>query len=124
MFGCLAFECAVDRLPESFFIKWLEHIVDRVLLKSLDCVLIVSCRENNVRLMIDLFEHVKAVHAGHLDIQEDQVWFKLVDLFNGLVALGAFADHFNFREADEVFSQQVAGQFLIINDQAGGIHIR
>src|ERR1035437_348094 len=91
--------CPQHRIHETLLLKRLEEIVDRVRVKCLDRVLIKSGHEDDRGQMRlgDRFEYAEAVQFRHLHVEEYQVRLETRDLLHGVLAIPAFAEHFERR---------------------------
>jgi hypothetical protein len=87
----LAFAETGDGAGEGFGLDGLEEIVEGVGGEGLQGVLVVGGDEDDVGAGGQVFEDLEAVHAGHLDIEEECVGAEGLDLFDGLESVGGFA---------------------------------
>ena len=77
----------------------LQQIVDRLHLEGADRVLVVGGREHDVRRRPrERLQHLEAVHARHLHVEEDEVGLPLLDHLQRLDAVGRLADHLDAAE--------------------------
>ncbi len=67
--------CFLQQLHQLFVIDRLGETVQLVFLKFLRCKLVKRGDKNDDRqaILVQRTQDVKTVHAGHLDIQQDQV---------------------------------------------------
>jgi hypothetical protein len=76
-------------------------------------------RDENDRRQLCAFEIVhdlEAVHARHLDVEEDEIGLGPVDHLDGARAVGADADDFNVGLQLEQCLKAIARELLIVND--------
>jgi hypothetical protein len=94
--------CAGDGCFEARGLEGFEQVVERMGFKCADGVLIVGCGEDHQRKMLagNFFQELKAVHLGHLDIEEEKVGRIAFDSGERVVAAGAFSDDGEFRIID------------------------
>ena len=71
-----------------------------------------------------LLQKGESIHPRHFDIQGEDIWVKLLDLFPRSVRIACRADDFEHRIGIDDSGQQLAHQGRIINDQnaIGGVH--
>jgi hypothetical protein len=62
---------------------------------------------------VDQFE---AAHAGHLNIQENQVRQELGNLAESLLAIVGFTNHFNALQAVQLLAKDFARDWFIVDD--------
>jgi hypothetical protein len=104
-------------------VKGLEEVIDGVHLEGADSVLVEGGGEDDLRtrelLVEELLDDGKAVEAGHLDVEEDEVWLVETYEVDGLDAVGALSEDFDaagfFEEVDEL----LAGEGFVVDDDGG-----
>ena len=116
----------LHRLRHPLLVERLEQIVNRVYFERLHRVLIKGRGENNLGkgdfLVQQFLDDAKAVEAGHLHVEKDQVGIVFadeVDAFDPVLALGH-----DVHVAD-IFQQEgkfVAGKLFIVHDDCGQGH--
>ena len=93
---------AGDRFGDAGFVERFQYIVDGVYIESLHRVGIVSGGENYMRhfhfALDQLFQYAKAIEAGHLHIEENQIRRVFFDQRYGFYAVAPLADQINFGE--------------------------
>jgi len=124
---------ALDGLLQPGGIDRLQQVVDRVHLEAFDRVLIVRGDEDDFRgrrarpgpdlLAEDLARDLEAVHAGHLDVQEDHVRREILDQADRLDTVRRLPDHVDAAHLRQEEAQLLARQLLIVDDQGSQIHI-
>jgi hypothetical protein len=79
---------------ESLVVHGLKEIIQSVHLESPQCMLLVSGKKDYRRQVLfrQGSKNLKAVHAGHLHIEKDDVRSKLKDLLDCRRAVVAFSD--------------------------------
>jgi hypothetical protein len=94
---------ALDGFGDAGFVEGLEDVVHRVYVERLHGVVVESRRKDHVRdlhlALGKLLQDAKAVEAGHLHIEKDQVGRMLFDQVDGLEAVLSLRDQVDFREA-------------------------
>ena len=128
----------VDGDLEPLALGGLEHVVDDALLEGLDRVLVVGGDENDLgaapepsafrlrpflvdRQLGDRPGGLDAVHAGHADVEEDQVGMVGLDQLDRLGAVLRFADDLEFGpHLAEAGAELLAQQPLVVGDHGGG----
>src|SRR5579872_615735 len=112
---------AVEGVMQPFLVEWLEQVIEGVCLKCAHCILVVSSRKNHDWhvLGIRLTQHLKAIHVGHLDVQEKQIGCTILKRLSRLNAVLAFGNDLHFRfllqKQPQLFSSQV---FIIRYDRS------
>ena len=84
-------------------------------------MLVIGRRENDHRQAIrrQLAQHLKAIHAGHLHIQKEQLRRVAPNLFQGLRPAAAFADNLDFRFVPQQMPDAFPGErFVVHNERA------
>ena len=103
----------LHRLGDTLLVKRFEKVVNRVYFEGFDGILIEGRREDDFRkrdLLIEQFlNHTKAIQAGHLDIEENQIGIVLADKVYGFDAVLALRDDVNVSDALEQIREFVAG---------------
>ena len=90
---------AVQGLADSVGIEGLEEVVGSVYVKGADGVLVVGSGEDELgeagELVVvnELLDDGKAVHSGHLDVEEDEFGLVLLDELDGFNAVAALGKH-------------------------------
>src|SRR5215213_9397030 len=110
----------MKRLAESLICERLEKIIQRVYFKCLQSIMVEGRDENDCRYAstINFRQHFKAVHAGHLYIQKQQVGRLLADEVYGRRTAGAFAYDLYLGISLKKVSEGTPGQRLVVNDQS------
>jgi hypothetical protein len=95
--GGNSFSCAINATPEPIIIEWLKKVIDRIHFECFDRVLIVSSYEyySGHALSANFGNHVEAAAAGHLNVEQYQVWILRENRFDGLRTASAFRDDFD-----------------------------
>jgi len=115
---------ALDRHGQALVVEGLQHIVDRAALEGLDRVLVVRGDEHHVGAAADGARGLQAVHAGHVDVEEEEVRGVLVDHAVHVAAVGHLvADLELGPEAREPRAQHRAQQRLIVRDDCRNPHV-
>ena len=88
-------------------------------LERLDRVLVVGGDEDDQRHPVPahLLDHLEAVGAGHLNVEEHQVRGEAADGVDGLAAVAALADDLDVGLGREEAGHALARQRLVIDDQ-------
>ena len=116
----------LHRLRHPLLVEGLEQVVNSVYFERLDRVLVKGGGENDLGkgdfLVEQFLDHAKAIEAGHLHVEKDQVGVVLadqVDAFEPVFALGH-----DVHVAD-IFQQEgkfVTGKLFIVHDDCGQRH--
>ncbi len=113
----LAFAEATYGAGEGFGFDGLEEIVERVGGEGLEGVLVVGGDEDDVRVGGQVLQDLEAVHAGHLDIEEESVGAEGLNLFDGLKAVACFTGNGEAFEGGEKTREAFAGAAFVVDDQ-------
>src|ERR1044071_7186178 len=110
---------ARERLAEPLVGEGLEQVVERVHLERLERVGVVGGDEDDGRDSFQLYlrEHVEAVHAGHLYVEEEEVGRPSADLRDGLRAAAALVDEFDVGVFGGEVPDRAAGHGLVVHDE-------
>src|SRR5215471_1884640 len=108
----------IERHPKPLAVDWLQQVVERAVFKSLKAILIVGGNKDDYRHSIgrQRRQHIKAVHLGHLNVEENKVGPQRVYAADGLVASGTFADDLDLGVARKQCSNFAAGKRLVVHD--------
>ena len=113
-------------MRDTLFVEGLEKVINRVYFEGFDGILIEGGGEDNFRkrnlLIEQFFDYAKAVQAGHLDIEENQVRIVLADKVYGFDAVLALRYDINIADAFEQVREFVAGELLVVHDYSGQGH--
>src|SRR5689334_22766888 len=125
--GLTAFDAVdgpVEGFVETFAVEWFQEVIECVYLKGLERELIVSRDKDDGRhgRAFDLVNYVEAAHLGHLDIEEDEVGFLLLDGLHSSGAIVTFGEQFNVRFILEQRANALSSQWFIIDDQGPDFH--
>ena len=110
----------LDGFGDAGFVERLEDVVDGVDVEGLHGILVEGGGEDHVRdfeLALDqLFEDAEAVEAGHLDVEEEQVWGMLFDEIDGFEAVLALGLEMDFGKGFQEEGQLFASGLFVVND--------
>ena len=93
-------------------------------LKRSDRMLIISRRKDDQRQVFgrNVLQHGKTIHAGHLDIEKNQINLVLFDLFECFRTRRTFGDQFNVRFLTQEQTNPFARRGFIIHDNRLKLH--
>ena len=116
----------LERLRQARLIERLEQVVDCVDLECLDGVAIESGGEDDLRqprfaVGEYLFEHRKAVEAGHLYVEEKYVRLVCADEIDGLNTVAALRQHLHAARGFEQVVKLLPGEWLVVDDHGGQV---
>jgi len=83
-------------------------------------VLIEGRREDHLRRILNLFQHLEAAHSGHLHVQKNQVGMQFLDEFDSLLSIASLAKNLDAGVRPEQTPQLGAGDTFVVYDQ--GFH--
>ena len=114
---------AFERLLEARLVERLEEEVERVNLERADRVRVVRGHEDDGRhvVAVEVLDDVEAVHARHLDVEEDEVGLLALDHLDGARAVGAGADDFDVGLLGEQGGDAVTRQLLVVDDEGADL---
>jgi hypothetical protein len=105
---------------EAFLVEGLEDVVDGVDVEGLDGIVIEGGGEDNVRdfqfAFGEFLEDAKAIEAGHLDIEEDQVRGVFFDEIDGVETVFALGEEIDFGKGFEEKGEFIAGGLFVVDD--------
>lgn len=106
---CVGEPVVVDRLHD---------VVDGAYVKGLECVARMGGKKNDQRRVLALQsrEHLKAIQARHLHVQEDQFRLQSIDDFHRVFAAIGLANHAYIRCSPQAHLYATARQRFIIDD--------
>src|SRR5258705_9414246 len=109
-----------DGRGESLLGKGLEQIVHCVNLEGSQRILIVRGGKDDVRLWVEvagtqLAGDIEAIHAGHLDVEKEQLRFGGADQIDGFAGSGAFPNHVYFGLVAQELTELLSSQDFIIS---------
>ena len=110
----------VERRGEPVLLDRLHQIIDRLRVERAQRMVAISGDEHEQR-RLDLhqpLDHRKAVEAGHLDVEEDEVGLVGLDLADRLAAIGGGGDDLDVVMRLEPQLQALGRQRLVV-DQDG-----
>ena len=110
---------ALDCLAESRGRNWFQQVIQRASLKRVHRVFIKGRDKNHdwQRTRPQLFDHAKAIHSRHLNIEEEQIGLMLAHRGQSGGPIGAFANDYSILVGAKESSKSLPGQRFIINDQ-------
>lgn len=118
---------AGEHLGEALVIERLEQVVERVHLEGLEGIGVVRGDEDDGggEGGAHLAQHLEAVHARHLHVQEEHVHRVLAQGLHRLGAAGALAHHLDFGVRREQRQEPLPGDALVVHHQHahGGGHL-
>ena len=103
----------------------LEKVVESMYFERADRVVAVGGRKNHDRPVFSAqgIEHAKAIEAGHLDVQENDVGIEFLNLIDGGRSVHSFPDHFDALSKCREQARQTPACFgLIVHDQSAPCH--
>ena len=106
----------VQRLAEPFGAEGLQEIIEGLHFERRDSVLVESRREDHMRTMDDVPEHLEAIALGHLDVQKQQVRPEGVDGAHGRRPIARLAGNGDPRHMGQQVPQLLARQRLVVRD--------
>ena len=110
----------LDGFGDAGLVEGLQNVIHGVYVEGLDRVVVEGGGEDDVgdlEFAFDEFlEDAKAVEAGHLDVEEDEVWRVLLDEIDGFEAVFTLADKGDFGKGFEEEGEFLAGGFLVVDD--------
>src|SRR6188508_3441018 len=77
-------------------------------------IFIKCSRKDDRRWVFDQFQHFKAIDLWHLNIQNDEVWFVLLNGFYPFKPITAHLRNYKIREVLYIFYYNTSCQRLII----------
>ena len=96
----MAFDKALHGRLQFIHIDRLEQVVKRTVTDGLDSIFVVGrCKDDLEVFVGNFFQHFKAIHMRHLDIQEDQAGLMLVDFLRSQARIIAHDHLVNLRNA-------------------------
>src|SRR5690349_195695 len=89
----------LDGRFEALRLEWLEQVIERVGFEGANRMFVEGGGDNDQRqaLTWKFLEQVKAVHFGHLHVQEEQIGAVTLDGAERFGAAGAFSDKLQAR---------------------------
>jgi hypothetical protein len=84
-------DCAFYTKFESLEVKGFQDVINGAFFERFDSILVISGTKYHMRIVCDFVDDIKSCHSRHLNIEEHQIGFKLVNHFNGILALRGFA---------------------------------
>src|SRR5690349_6559734 len=91
------------RLRNAFFVERLEEVVNGIHFEGTDRILIECSRKHDLRkwmFFVDkLFDHLKAIEAGHLHVEKYQLGIMLADELYRLHSVATLSDYVDVADA-------------------------
>jgi hypothetical protein len=111
--------CAFDRGRQTFASEWFQKVVDGVNLEGAQRVLVMRGCEDNVWRWrgfagTDLGGYIEAVHSGHLDVEEEELWFGDTDEIDCLGRRHSFPNYLYFRLVPQQLAELLTSEHFII----------
>src|SRR4030095_526525 len=75
---------------KTFLVKWFEQIINCMSIEGFDSIFIKCSGKYYSRAILDKLKHLKAIDLWHLNVQDNQVGFVLLDAFYSLVSITAY----------------------------------
>jgi hypothetical protein len=115
--------CPLEGVPEAGRFGGLEQVVQSVGFEGLDGMLVVGGDEDDERDgRCQAADDTEAVQAGHLDVEEDQVWVETLDGVEcGLSVLG-FADDLDVGFVGEEGADAFATEGFVVDEERADLH--
>ncbi|MCG3163418.1 MAG: hypothetical protein JMDDDDMK_04824 [Acidobacteria bacterium] len=109
----------MQRFHQSLLVEGLEQVIERVYLKRLRRILIVSRDEDDERPApgFEQARNGQAIKPRHLHVQEDQVGRVRFNGGQSLVSIAAFADDFHLRVEPQRGVNLFPHQRLVVHNQ-------
>lgn len=95
-------------------LKKVIHCID---FEGLDRIPIIRRRKDNTRHMIDALQYFESIGSRHLDIQENQIGFDPINVFDRLNAIVAFAGKKKRRVRCKILLDQYPGRLFVVNNK-------
>ena len=110
---------AVDRLQETIAIDGLENVIRCVHVKCPYGVRVGGRHKNDRWHAVgsNRPHDSEPVDLGHLNVQQHEVWFVLLDTRDGVCSVATLANHLEICLVSEQRSQLGARQRLVVHDQ-------
>src|SRR5690554_2897399 len=116
-------------LRQGLFAHRLEQVAAGLHVKGLDGVMVIGRAENHRRRIFqlaDLLRRLHAVHAGHANIQQQDIGLQAGDLPEGIVTVSGFTAHLVSRQVFQQPVDTLSRQWFVIGNQDAllwvGIH--
>ncbi len=109
----------LDRFQKPLQRDGLEEVIHHVELVAFQGVLGVGGGQDYQRLLLEDLEQRGTGNLRHLHVQEKQVHGLVAQDFQGGEGAGAGVDQLQVGHLANVILQQVAGQRLVVDDEAG-----
>ncbi len=118
VFGGDASRRALVRLPEAIRVDGLQQVIHRLGLKRPHRVLVVRGHEDHGRHRVraDALEHLEAVEAGHLHVEDQEIGYVARDGLDGRFAVGTLGHDLGVLECGEVLAQCQPPRRLVVHD--------
>ena len=118
---------AVEGLFQAFPADRFEQVIESAGFEGADGVLVVGGDNDDHRQGArgQTANHVESAHAGHLQIQKDEIGLKTGDIAEGIVAVGRLTHNLDAGESRQFVAQHLAGHRFIVDDQGAhcGSHL-
>ena len=108
----------VYHTDEVFVADGLQKIVESAYLVAVDGILAESCGKHNLRGLRYQCGKLQTAQVGHLDVEKQQVYLLLLDVFDGGNGTVVGAHQIDNGRALGIAGQQLRCQGLIVNDDA------
>ena len=110
-------------LRDPLFVERFQQIIDGVDFKRLHCILIKGGGEDDFGqrdfFVQQLLDDPKAVEAGHLHVEKNQVGIMLFDEVDSFEAVFALGDDVHVAGILQQVSEFVAGELFVVHDYGG-----
>ena len=104
-------------LLEALLPDGLQQIIDGVHLERAHRVLIVGGSEDDTHIFANQLQNIEPCKFWHLDIEEDQVGLVFAESFDGLKAVGALGENFDFSMSGKKLARDVARKLFIVHNE-------
>ena len=110
---------AVDGIAQSLIVDRLQQVVEGIGLEGPQCKLVVSGDEDDFRHIAtgQSSQHIEAVHARHLDIQEHEVGRVFTNGRQRLTSITGIPANLDAIDICEAQFESPSRQFLVVDDQ-------
>lgn len=119
---------ALDGFGDAGFVERFQYIVDRIHIESLDGIVVKGSGEDDVRYLEfafdELFEDAETIEAGHLNVEEDQVWSVFLDEIDSFDTVFPLGEEIDFRKGFEEEGEFLSSRFFVVDDDGVDRHGR